>query len=92
MAGNFLALGGMYAIYKNKENMGKDHLTSTHGQLGASIMICCILLGTAGGVVLHPDFGIDKTNKDVRYVLMTLMQRCLFESCRIIRKCFIVGS
>jgi hypothetical protein len=31
-------------------------------------MCSCIGLGLAGGVFLHPDFGVDKTNKTIRLV------------------------
>ena len=29
-------------------------------------MVNCILLGMAGGIFLHPDFGIDNTNTTIR--------------------------
>ena len=32
-----------------------------------SIFVSCIIIGMAGGVFLHPDFGIDKTNKTIRF-------------------------
>ena len=62
-----LTLGGFYAIYKNKNNWGKDHFTTTHGQAGLAIIISAIGAGLVGGVFLHPDFGMDKTNKSIRY-------------------------
>lgn len=62
-----LSLGGLYAIYRNKNMWGKAHFTSSHGQAGLAIIISAIGAGMAGGVFLHPDFGIDKTNKTIRY-------------------------
>jgi Eukaryotic cytochrome b561 len=60
--------GGLYAIYKNKENHGSQHWTTTHAMAGVACILSCIGLGLVGGIVLHPDFGIDKTNKTIRYV------------------------
>jgi len=65
-AGLFCAFGGLYIIYKNKENMGKDHLTTNHALAGIVTVSGCIGAMFAGGVFLHPDFGIDKTNKTIR--------------------------
>ena len=62
-----LSLGGLYAIYRNKNVWGKAHFTSSHGQAGLAIIISAIGAGMVGGVFLHPDFGIDKTNKTIRY-------------------------
>lgn len=64
--GIFCMLAGWYAIYLNKERNGAQHLTSTHATVGVFVMCNMIGLGLAGGVVLHPDFGLDKTNKTVR--------------------------
>lgn len=62
----FSTLGGYYIIYQNKENNGARHLTSTHANVGIFVMINMIGLGLFGSIVLHPDFGIDKTNKTLR--------------------------
>ena len=48
--------------------IGKDHLTSGHSIAGIIVVVGCILSGIIGGVFLHPDFGMDKTNKQIRYV------------------------
>lgn len=64
--GLMFAFSGMYIIYKNKENNGFKHLQTTHAWVGLFVMINCVGLGMAGGIILHPDFGIDKTNKTVR--------------------------
>lgn len=61
-----LSLAGCYCIYRNKELNGYDHLKSTHAWGGLGVMINCIGLGMAGGIFLHPDFGMDKTNKTLR--------------------------
>lgn len=31
------------------------------------MIINCIGLGLVGSIVLHPDFGVDKTNKTIRF-------------------------
>jgi Eukaryotic cytochrome b561 len=66
--GMIVSLAGVYVIYKNKEMNGFKHLQSTHAIAGLFIMLNCIGIGMAGGIVLHPDFGIDKTNKTIRFV------------------------
>ena len=65
-AGIMLSLAGCYCIYRNKEINGYGHLKSSHAWCGLGVMINCIGVGMAGGVFLHPDFGIDKTNKTYR--------------------------
>ncbi len=65
--GLFMAFGGLYVIYKNKEMMGKEHLTSTHSIAGIVTMAGCTMAMMAGGIFLHPDFGVDKTNQTIRY-------------------------
>jgi hypothetical protein len=67
-AGYFLACGGLYAIYHNKNLMEREHFTSTHGKIGIAVMVSLLGPLLAGGVVLHPDFGVDKTNKLIRKV------------------------
>mmetsp|Transcript_30153 Transcript_30153/g.61503 ORF Transcript_30153/g.61503 Transcript_30153/m.61503 type:complete len:200 (-) Transcript_30153:180-779(-) len=67
-AGFFAALGGLYAIYRNKELMGKEHFTSTHSWGGAVALLGCAGPMMVGGIFLHPDWGIDKNNKLFRMV------------------------
>ena len=69
--GAVLSLGGLYAIYQNKNNWGKEHFTSLHGKVGLALIVFSIGAGMVGGVFLHPDFGIDKTNKTLRYAHKT---------------------
>jgi len=66
--GYMLAVGGLVAIYHNKNLRGSPHFTSYHGKIGITVMACTLLPLLAGVVLLHPDFGIDKTNKTVRKV------------------------
>ena len=61
-----LSFGGLYAIWLNKEDMGKEHIQSTHAYLGIVCLVGLVLPALAGLVFLHPDFGIDKTNKNYR--------------------------
>jgi len=35
--------------------------------LGISVFVMCFGLGMVGSVALHPDFGIAKTNKTIRF-------------------------
>ena len=67
-SGIMLASAGMYAIYQHKNNMGKPHFTTWHSWTGLSAFGGCIGLGLVGGVVLHPDFGLDTTNKQIRAI------------------------
>ena len=64
--GILLSLAGCYCIYRNKEINGFAHLKSNHAWCGVGVMINCIGVGMAGGIFLHPDFGMDKTNKTLR--------------------------
>merc|ERR1712032_1413529 len=66
--GYMMALGGLYAIYQNKNLWGKAHFTSTHGKIGIALMVSMVGPLLAGGVFLHPDFGVDKTNKTIRKI------------------------
>lgn len=66
--GFMLACGGMYIIYRNKDIHGRDHFTSTHAWMGIATMVCAFLPMVAGAVFLHPDFGMDKTNKTYRFI------------------------
>mmetsp|Transcript_7519 Transcript_7519/g.12532 ORF Transcript_7519/g.12532 Transcript_7519/m.12532 type:complete len:202 (-) Transcript_7519:179-784(-) len=65
-SGLFCAFGGLYAIYHNKEMNGYKHWQTTHAMMGIACIVSCVSLGFVGGFVLHPDFGIAKTNKNIR--------------------------
>ena len=67
-AGVLFGIAGWYVIYSNKEMLGKQHLTSLHGKLGATSLVSFIILGLVGALGLHPDFGKVKTNTVVRKV------------------------
>ena len=58
---------GFYIIYNNKNINGYDHFATLHAKFGLAIVIMSVGLGMVGGVVLHPDFGVDKTNKTIRF-------------------------
>lgn len=77
--GILLSLGGFYAIYRNKNLWGKEHFTSTHGKAGLAVIVASIGAGMVGGIVLHPDFGVDKTNKTIRFAHKTF-SRCVLAS------------
>ena len=62
-----LMLGGFYVIYENKNRNGANHFTSFHGKTGLGLILSAIGASMAGGIFLHPDFGIDKTNKQIRF-------------------------
>ena len=66
--GYILALGGFYAIYKNKNLWDRPHFTSLHGKMGLALLVMTFGPMVAGGVFLHPDWGLDKTNKLYRRV------------------------
>ena len=65
-ASTVTSLGGIYVIYTNKENNGYAHLRSNHALAGAACMAFCFMLGAAGSIFLHPDFGLQKTNQTIR--------------------------
>lgn len=69
--GIFCTMGGLYAIYNNKNIMGRPHLTSYHSYAGISAAVSALGLGLVGSIVLHPDFGMDKTNKTIRFAHKT---------------------
>lgn len=66
--GYFVALGGLYAIYHNKNLYQRPHFASLHGKAGIAILMLTVLPMAAGGIVLHPDWGLDKTNQEVRKI------------------------
>lgn len=62
-----VSFAGLYFIYKNKEINGSGHLKTTHAKVGLGVVLSCVGLGMAGGIFLHPDFGVDKQNKTIRF-------------------------
>lgn len=62
----FTSFAGIYVIYRNKEMNGYGHLKTAHSQAGAAVVVTTVGLGLAGSIFLHPDFGVDKTNKTIR--------------------------
>jgi hypothetical protein len=79
MLGVALSLGGVFAIYYNKNLWGKEHFTSTHGKAGLAVVVASIGAGLVGSIFLHPDFGIDKTNQTIRLAHKTFA-RCVLAS------------
>lgn len=67
-SGFLCSLGGLYAIYHNKNIMERPHFTSIHGKIGVGVIVALIGPLLAGGIFLHPDYGIDKTNKLIRKI------------------------
>jgi hypothetical protein len=67
MIGSLLSVAGLYAIYSNKELYERPHFTSTHGKIGLGLVLSSMGAGFVGAVFLHPDFGVDKTNKQIRF-------------------------
>ena len=65
--GFWMACGGMYVIYRNKDLHDRPHFTSTHAYMGIATMVCAFLPMMFGAVFLHPDFGMDKMNKNYRF-------------------------
>lgn len=66
-AANVSAGFGWYYIYRNKELNNRPHLTSLHAKLGVAALLSYISLQLVGLLALHPDFGVLKTNKTVRF-------------------------
>eukprot|EP00591_Stephanopyxis_turris_P002071 CAMPEP_0195523422 /NCGR_PEP_ID=MMETSP0794_2-20130614/22601_1 /TAXON_ID=515487 /ORGANISM="Stephanopyxis turris, Strain CCMP 815" /LENGTH=196 /DNA_ID=CAMNT_0040653423 /DNA_START=163 /DNA_END=753 /DNA_ORIENTATION=+ len=62
------ALGGWFVIYRNKDSMGRPHLTSNHSLAGITTLITCGIVGLVGSIGLHPDFGRAKTNIRMRFM------------------------
>lgn len=57
---------GWYVIHSNKDMFKKAHLLTTHGQLGAAVVVCYIAIGIFGAFALNPDWGFLRTNNTVR--------------------------
>jgi hypothetical protein len=66
--GFMIALGGFYAIYSNKNLYERPHFTTLHGKAGLALLVLTAPPMLAGGIFLHPDWGIDKTNQDIRKI------------------------
>ena len=66
-AGLAIAFGGLYAIYLQKEALGKDHVTSYHAWAGMVALVGTSMPALAGALLLHPDYGLDRTNKLYRF-------------------------
>lgn len=58
--------------------MGRPHLTSWHSWVGISAAVSGLGLGLVGSIVLHPDFGMDKTNKTIRFAHKTGARATIF--------------
>lgn len=58
---------GFYVIYSNKEAYGKEHFTTTHGQLGLAVTLVYLGMALFSFPSLNVDWGIFKTNKQVRF-------------------------
>lgn len=75
--GLLLSFGGLYAIYRNKNLWGRDHWVTMHAKAGLAVILAALGAGMVGGVFLHPDFGMDKTNKTVRLAHKTFSRTVL---------------
>lgn len=64
----FCAFAGLYVTYENKNRMREEHFTTYHSWGGLLCLMGVVGAGMAGGVFLHPDFGVDKTNQIIRKV------------------------
>lgn len=62
---------GLYVIYQNKESMGKAHLTTVHAWSGVLVFVNMVAVGLVGSIFLHPDFGLRKTDKLIRFAHKT---------------------
>ena len=66
LGGLVAALGGLVCIYHNKTLMRKSHFTSVHAISGLICFVGCVGVGAAGALLLHPDFGVAKSNRSFR--------------------------
>lgn len=76
--GSTLSWLGFYVIYKNKDQMGKPHFATYHAIGGMVCLVGSSMIGAVGSIFLHPDFGIDKTNKTIRFAHKTSARVLLF--------------
>lgn len=58
--------------------MGKPHFATYHAIGGMTCLVGASLVGAVGSIFLHPDFGIDKTNKTIRFAHKTSARALLF--------------
>ena len=99
MGGLLVSFCGLYAIYKNKENAGKNHFTSSHSKAGLFTIIGSLMIGLVGGVFLNPDFGIAKTNKTIRkmhklagrLIIALGWMTCYFGLAQLTEDIFVIG-
>jgi hypothetical protein len=63
-----LSLLGWYVIHEQKKMLGKPHLTSWHSWAGVAATLGYLVAALIGGVLLHPDFGMARTNQNIRFV------------------------
>ena len=61
-------LEGFYVIYSNKDMYGKEHFTTTHGQLGLVVTLIYLGLALFSFPSLNVDWGIFKGDKTVRFL------------------------
>lgn len=72
MHGNLMFLSSVfvgfasYVIYANKEAMGKAHLTTTHGQSGAMVLLMFLGYPIISYILYNPDSGVLRTNRTAR--------------------------
>lgn len=57
-----------YVIFSNKSTYNKPHFTTTHGQGGIAILIMYLALAIVGFIGLNPDWGVVRTNKQIRFI------------------------
>jgi hypothetical protein len=58
--------------------MGKPHFATYHAIGGIACLLGTSLIGAVGSIFLHPDFGMDKTNKTIRFAHKTSARILLF--------------
>eukprot|EP01038_Epipyxis_sp_PR26KG_P013444 gene13444-18026_t len=75
---------GWYVIYSNKEKFKRPHLTTIHGKLSIIVLVGYLSIGIVGAVALNPDFGLYKSNKQIRLahkLLGRIMTAAAWVSC-----------
>ncbi|KAL7560503.1 hypothetical protein ACA910_020616 [Epithemia clementina (nom. ined.)] len=73
----FVSLVGLYVIYQNKNSMNKAHFTTVHAWAGLAVLVNMIGVGLVGGIFLHPDFGLRKTDQTIRLAHKTFSRLVL---------------
>lgn len=69
-------LGGLYAIYSNKENMGKDHWTSWHSWAGLLALALWVANIAVAGVQT-----VDLEKRRVVFLWKSRNHRCVTRLC-----------